>query len=365
MRNLLGAAGVRVGGQGPGDIEVHDPRFYDRVLRDASLGLGESYMDGWWDTDALDVLIDKILRAGLRERVGGSLRLRLQVAASLARNLQSKPRSRRSVAAHYDIGNDLYTMMLDPRMVYTCAYWRDASTLAEAQEAKLDLVCRKLGLEPGMRLLDLGCGWGGLAAYAAERYGCSVVGVTLSPSQYSLGREMWKDLDVELRLSDYRDVGGTFDRVVSIGMMEHVGPKNHRAAMRVVHRSLAGDGVALVHTITSNVSRRHTTPFVERYIFPHAVSPSLAQLGAAVEGLFVVEDVHNIGPDYDRTLMAWWRNFDDAYPELRHRYDERFYRMWKFYLLVSAGYFRSRRHNVYQVVATPMGAEAPPGPRWG
>ena len=359
VRELFELGGIDVGGPGPGDIHVHDPRFYGRLLRDASIGLGESYMDGWWETDALDVLLEKILRAGLQDKVTGNLRLRLLTARAIALNLQSKARSSPSVAAHYDIGNDLYTRMLDPRMVYSCAYWKDTSTLAEAQEAKLDLVCRKLGLEPGMRVLDIGCGWGGLAAYAAERYGCAVVGVTLSRDQLTLGQAMWKDLDVDLQLADYRDVRGTFDRVTSIGMMEHVGPKNHRLFMEVVHRSLAEDGIALIHTIAARRSRRHGTPFVEKYIFPNAVSPSLAQLGTAIEGLFVLEDLQNIGPDYERTLLAWWENFDRAYPELQPGYDERFYRMWKFYLLAAAGASRARDAQVFQLVLTKPGCRQP------
>lgn len=359
VRELFRFAGVRVGGQGPGDIQVHDPRFYDRLLREASIGMGESYMDGWWDSDALDLLMEKILRAGLQDRVSGSVRLRLRVAKAIVVNPQTRARSRRSVRAHYDIGNDLYTRMLDPRMVYSCAYWQDASSLTEAQEAKLDLICRKLGLEPGMRVLDIGCGWGGFAAYAAERYGCTVVGLTLSRDQHALGRKLWKHLDVDLRLADYRDISGTFDRIASIGMMEHVGPKNHRRFIEVMHRSLASDGVALIHTISARRSRRHGTPFVDKHIFPGAVSPSLAQLGAAIEGLFVLEDLQNIGPDYERTLLAWWRNFEDAYPELSDKYDERFRRMWTFYLLSAAGAARARDAQVFQLVLTKIGRRQP------
>ena len=357
VRRLFERAEIHIGGSDRDDIQVHDRRFYARLLRDASLGMGESYMDGWWDSDALDVLIEKILRARLATAVTG--RSRLLAARAILLNPQSKARARGSVEAHYDIGNDLYTRMLDPRMVYTCAYWKGAGTLAEAQEAKLDLVCRKLALEPGMRMLDLGCGWGGLAAYAAEKYGCSVVGVTLSRDQHTLGRQMWAHLDVDLRLCDYRDVTGTFDRVASIGMMEHVGPKNHRRAMEAVHRSLAHDGIALVHTIASNVSRRHGVPFVHKHLFPNAVAPSLAQLGTAIEGLFVIEDLQNLGPHYDPTLMAWWRNFDRAYPDLRHRYDERFYRMWTFYLLAAAGAARARDGQLYQLVLTRTGRRQP------
>jgi cyclopropane-fatty-acyl-phospholipid synthase len=359
VRELFDHAGIRIGGPGPGDITVHDPRFYGRVIREASIGFGESFMDGWWETDALDVLLEKIMRGGLRQKITGSLRMRLLTAKAIVMNLQSKERSGKSVEAHYDIGNDLYTRMLDPRMVYTCGYWKNATTLAEAQEAKLELVCRKLGLVKGMRVLDLGCGWGGFAAYAAEKHGCSVVGVTLSKDQHALGKEMWKHLDVDLRLCDYRDITGVFDRVSSIGMMEHVGPKNHRHVMEVVHRSLVDDGIAVIHTIANNRSRRHGTPFVEKYIFPNAVAPSLAQLGRAIEGLFVLEDLQNIGPDYERTLLAWWENFDRAYPDLKAKYDERFYRMWKFYLLAAAAASRARDGQLYHLVLTKVGRRQP------
>ncbi|HEX5063095.1 MAG TPA: cyclopropane fatty acyl phospholipid synthase [Kofleriaceae bacterium] len=359
VRELFGLAGIEIGGHAPGDIRVHDPRFYERVLRDASVGFGEAYMEEWWETDALDVTIDKIMRANLKQKITGSWRMRALTVKAVMLNLQAKARSGASVEAHYDIGNDLYTRMLDQRMVYTCAYWDKAKTLQEAQEHKLDLVCKKLGLEPGMKVLDLGCGWGGLASWAAEKYGCTVLGVTLSKDQVSLGNQLWKHLPVELRLSDYRDVKGTYDRVVSIGMMEHVGPKNHRTMMETIDRCLKPEGVALVHTIANNRSLRHGTPFIEKYIFPNAVAPSLAQIGRAMEGLFVCEDLHNIGPDYDPTLMAWWDNFDRTYSEISHRYDRKFYLMWKFYLLAAAGASRSRDGQLYQVVMTKTGRKQP------
>ena len=363
IRELFALADIEIGGTRTGDVQVHDPRFYERVLRDASVGFGESYMDDWWETDALDVTIDKICRANLKQKITGSWRMRALTVKAVMLNLQAKSRSGASVEAHYDIGNDLYTRMLDERMVYTCGYWKHATTLREAQEAKLDLVCRKAGLKPGMRVLDLGCGWGGLASWAAEKYGCTVLGVTLSKDQVALGNELWgpkgKNLPVELRLCDYRDVEGTFDRVLSVGMMEHVGPKNHREMLSVIHRRLADDGVAVVHTIANNRSLRHGTPFIEKYIFPNAVAPSLAQIGRAMEGLFVCEDLHNIGPDYDPTLMAWWANFDRTYNEISHRYDRKFYQMWKFYLLAAAGASRSRDGQLYQFVLTKTGRAQP------
>jgi cyclopropane-fatty-acyl-phospholipid synthase len=359
VRELFGLAGIEIGGHAPGDIRVSDSRFYERVLRDASVGFGEAYMDEWWETDALDVTIDKIMRANLKQKITGSWRMRALTVKAVMLNLQAKARAGASIEAHYDIGNDLYTRMLDPRMVYTCAYWDKATNLTEAQEHKLDLVCKKVGLEPGMKVLDLGCGWGGFASWAAEKYGCTVLGVTLSKDQVSLGNQLWKHLPVELRLCDYRDVQGTYDRVVSIGMMEHVGPKNHRTMMETIDRCLKPDGVALVHTIANNRSLRHGTPFIEKYIFPNAVAPSLAQIGRAMEGLFVCEDLHNIGPDYDPTLMAWWENFDRTYSEISHRYDRKFYLMWKFYLLAAAGASRSRDGQLYQVVMTKTGRKQP------
>ncbi|HEY4238189.1 MAG TPA: cyclopropane fatty acyl phospholipid synthase [Kofleriaceae bacterium] len=359
VRELFGLADIEIGGTRPGDIRVHDPRFYERLLRDASVGLGEAYMDDWWETDALDTTIDKIMRANLKQKVTGSWRMRALTVKAVVLNLQSKSRSGASVEAHYDIGNDLYTRMLDYRMVYTCAYWKDAKTLTEAQEHKLDLVARKVGLQPGMKVLDLGCGWGGFASWAAEKYGCTVTGLTLSKDQVSLGNEKWKHLPVELKLCDYRDAQGVYDRVVSIGMMEHVGPKNYRDVMSVVDRCLKPDGVALIHTIANNRSLRHGTPFIEKYIFPNAVAPSIAQLGRAIEGTFVLEDLHNIGPDYDPTLMAWWENFDRTYSEISARYDRRFYQMWKFYLLAAAGASRSRDGQLYQLVLTKTGRAQP------
>lgn len=360
VRELFGLAGITVGGKQPGDIQVHNREFYPRLLQQASMGLGESYMDGWWETDALEIFIEKVLRADLKNKIKGDWRLWLLPAKAVLFNLQSRARAYQVAEAHYDIGNELYQRMLDKRMVYTCGYWKGVTTLEAAQEQKLDLVCRKVGLKPGMRVLDLGCGWGGFAGYAAEKYGVSVVGVSVSKEQVSLAKELWKGLPVEFRLDDYRSVQGSFDAVVSIGMAEHIGYKNHRTMMEVIHRSLKPEGVALVHTIANNVSRIHGIPFIEKYIFPNACAPSLAQLGKAIEGLLVCEDLQNIGPDYFHTLMAWWRNFDAAWPELRGaRYDERFYKMWKFYLLAAAGASKGRDGQLYHLVLTRTGREQP------
>lgn len=358
VRALLEAADIRVGGNRRHDIRVHDSSFYPRVLRDGRLGLGESYVEGQWDTDALEDLTARLIWAGVRLPLR-SWRGALHEAAARMWNLQSTVRARRSVQRHYDIGNDLYEAMLGETLAYTCAYWKWAGDLDEAQRAKLDLVCRKLNLTPGMRVLELGCGWGTFARHAAATYGVHVTGYTVSREQVVLGKELCRGLPVELHLADYRAARGRYDAVVSIGLLEHVGPKNHRVYMETVDRCLKPGGVAFIHTIGSNRRQVLIDAWFHRYVFPNAAIPSLAQIGEAMDGLFVPEDVHNIGPHYERTLIAWARNFESAWPSLRVRYGERFRRIWRYYLLSSAGAFRARFLQLYQIVMTRPGTRQP------
>lgn len=359
IRDLLASADIHVNGSNPWDIQVHDPRFYDRVLREVELGLGESYMDSWWDCQAIDQLITRALRSRLDLEIRGNWKILIHMIRSRVLNLQTSSRAFKIGEHHYDLGNDLYQAMLDKRLNYTSAYWRDASNLDDAQEAKLDLVCRKIGLERGMTVLELGCGWGSFAKFAAENYGANVLGVTVSKEQVKLGMELCQGLPVELRFQDYREVDGTYDRVISIGVMEHVGYKNYRTYMDVVNRTLKQSGIGFFHTIGTNVSNTRANPWTEKYIFPNGMLPSISQLAAAMEGLFVVEDWHNFGPDYDQTLMAWHTNFELAWPDLKDKYDDRFYRMWRYYLLGAAGGFRSRFNQLWQVVFTRIGDPQP------
>lgn len=359
IQEMLEPSGVAIDGENPWDILVRDERLFDRLIKDASLGLGESYMDGWWDSEALDECIAKLVLARLDERVKKNPKTLMLAAKSRLLNLQSHTRAFEVGERHYDIGNDLYEAMLDKRMLYTCGYWRDAKTLDEAQEAKLELVCRKIGIRPGMKILELGCGWGSFARYAAERYGAHVTGVTVSKEQVRLGMERCKGLPVELKLADYRSVGGEYDAVISIGIMEHVGYKNYRGYMETAHRCLKDEGVAFIHTIGRNDSTTMTDPWIHKYIFPNGMLPSIAQLGAAMDGLFVMEDWHNFGPDYDRTLMAWHENFERAWPKLADKYGERFRRMWRYYLLCCAGAFRARSQQLWQIVMTKTGRPQP------
>ena len=354
VQDLLARGDIRIDGDRPWDIRVHDERLYARLLAEGSLGAGESYMDGWWDCDRLDECITRVFRADIKRAIT-PWKDALRVFAARLVNLQRPARAFRIGRHHYDIGDDLFERMLDRRMIYSCAYWKDATTLDEAQEAKLDLVCRKLGLQAGMRVLDIGCGWGGMAQFAAERYGVAVLGITVSENQASRARERCRGLDVEIRLEDYRRLEGSFDRVLSLGMFEHVGYKNYGRFMRIVRRLLVEDGLFLLHTIGASHSMKRTDPWTDRYIFPDSMLPSVAQIGTAIEERFVPEDWHNFGADYDTTLMHWYRNVEARWSELGDRYDERFHRMWRYFLLTSAGGFRSRKTQLWQIVLSPRG----------
>ncbi len=358
-RGLFELAGIEVNGSNPWDIQIHDNRFYDRVLRESVLGLGKSYLEGWWDCEAIDQFACRGLSADLTSKVKGDWKITWHVLQSKLFNMQSPAKAYEVGQRHYDLGNDLYRAMLDKRLNYTCAYWKNVDCLDEAQEAKLDLVCKKIGLKPGMRVLELGCGWGAFAKYAAEKYGAEVLGVTVSKEQVALGMELCKGLPVELRLQDYREVQGTYDAVISIGIMEHVGYKNYRTYMQVANRCMKEGGIAFIHTIGGNHSVTSADAWSTTYIFPNGMLPSISQLSAAMEDIFVMEDWHNIGPHYDKTLMAWLANFEAAWPELSKKYDQRFYKMWRFYLLTSAGAFRSRNQQLWQIVMTRQGDPQP------
>lgn len=357
--DLMEMAGIKVNGNAPFDIQVHDRDFYARVLQQPFLGLGESYMDGWWDCDAIDRFIEKIMLADVVGKLKQDWTTVFNIVKARIINLQSQKRSHIVGEQHYDVGNDLYTRMLDKRMQYTCGYWKNADTLEKAQQNKLDLICKKIGLQPGMTVLELGCGFGGFARFAAKHYGAKVKGYTISREQAQFAEQYCKGLPVEIRLQDYRNATGRYDRVISIGLMEHVGYKNYRVYMKFASRMLKDTGIAFIHTIGSNISTRTCNAWTAKYIFPNSMLPSLAQLGRAMEGIFVLEDLHNIGEDYDKTLMAWHNHFEAAWPELQKAYSERFYRMWKFYLLSCAGGFRSRRMQLWQMVLTKPGTPQP------
>ena len=355
LQELLAPAGISFNGDGPRDIRVLDDRFYFHALPRGELGILDAYVAGWWEVHRLDELTAQVLAGGTALSSANRSMLWLANVSARLLNHGSHKRARR-VRWHYNLGNDLFESMLDPLMVYTCAYWRGAATLDEAQEHKLDLVCRKIGLKPGMRVLDIGCGWGGFARYAAEKYGASVVGITISEEQCSFAKALCSGFNVSLRAQDYRDVeDDSFDVVVALGMFEHVGHKNYPAFMKTARRLLKTQGLFLLHTIGRNTSAAFVHPWIQQNVFPSGMLPSARQITAAAEGEFVIEDWHNFGPDYDKTLLAWFGNFQAHWPRLRDKYGDRFYRMWKCYLLTCAGAFRARDLQLWQVVMSPSG----------
>jgi len=356
ITELFHAADIHIGGSRPWDIRVHRDQFYRRVMADGSLALGESYMDGDWDCEALDQLFDKVISCRLGDALGVTLPLALLVLVSRIQNRQTVRRSKQTADVHYDLPVDIFEATFDKRLTGSCAYWAEAATLDDAQDAKLDLVCRKIGLKPGDVVLDIGCGWGAFMGYAAEHYGADCLGVTVSAVQTEYASKRYAGLAVRPMLQDYRDFSGPrADHLVSMGMFEHVGAKNYRTYFECARRYMKEDGLFLLHTIWENERFPAIDPWQNKYIFPNGDLPSVGEITTAAEGLFVVEDVHNFGIFYDRTLMAWNAKFQSNRADMVRRHGERFCRMWEYYLLQSAGAFRSRHISVGQFVLSPRG----------
>ncbi|MDX1809770.1 MAG: cyclopropane fatty acyl phospholipid synthase [Sulfurospirillaceae bacterium] len=358
--SIFEKAGIEVNGKNPWDIQVHNDNFYERTFRGGSLAFGEAYMDDWWSVKRLDQFFTIIFSNQLENQIK-SIAMLPYYFKSFLFNPQKGENALKVGRQHYDIGNDLYSRMLDKRLVYTCGYWDSfqdldaAKNLDEAQEHKLDMICRKIGLKEGDEVLDIGCGWGSFMHYAAEKYGARCVGISISKEQIKYGNETKGDLPIEFRLQDYRELDEKFDHIVSIGMFEHVGYKNYKNFMSIVSKNLKEDGLFLLHTIGSNVSVKYTDPWIDKYIFPNSMLPSATQIAKAAENIFVIEDWHNFGPQYDYTLMQWYENFKRAWPEISNKYDLRFYKMWEYYLLSSAATFRSRINQVWQILFSKHG----------
>jgi len=353
VEELFAPAGIKINRDHPYDIQVRDERFYQRLMGAGSLGLGEAYMAGWWDCDDLQEMFNRGLKAGIEKNVQHNF-YKYVAHAIRAKifNQQSRTKSKEVIERHYDLGNHLYELMLDKYMMYSCGYWNGAGDVDQAQLNKLELTCRKLKLRPGLTVLDIGCGWGGFAKYAAENYQVKVTGITLSKEQAQLAAERCKDLDVTIRLQDYRDLDEQFDRIVSIGMFEHVGPKNYREFMQIASKCLNSDGIFLLHTIGSNKVIKVADPWINKYIFPGAIIPSSPQITKAFESIFILEDWHNFGYDYEKTLQAWLANFKLHTDQFEERLGISGRRMWEYYLNISAAGFNSRRIDLWQIVLT-------------
>ena len=366
---LFQAADIKFDGNRPWDPQIHNDDFYHKVLAQGSLGLGESYMQGDWDCDEIDTFVSKAVRLDLRKQITNSASNLKAVAVAHLLNLQSQSRSKKVAREHYDLSNTVYQNMLGKTMAYTCGYWKEVTTLDEAQYAKYDLICRKLNLQAEDKVLEMGCGWGGFAHYANKHYGCHVTAVNISERQVQYATEHYGSETVQFHLCDYRNSQSynpnrqLFDKVVSIGMCEHVGVKNYKNWFNIIRDQLKDDGLFLLHTISSDEYITKGEPWLDKYIFAGGVLPSPKSLGSAIDGQFVIEDWHDFGVYYDTTLMAWFANFDAYWQKKEQPTDlhlqnmdrETFYRMWQYYLLSMAGVFRARYASLWQIVLSKSG----------
>jgi len=356
---LLAGADIHLNGSRPWDIQIKHPLTLQRWMREGSLGMGESYMDGWWECQAIDQMMSRAVRARLQQHMGTP---QAWWHSCWSKWAQHVPVGKGSIVgrAHYELSNLLFSAMLDSGMNNSSAYWHEgASTLEQAQTAKLDMICRKLQLQPGMRLLDLGCGWGSLMRHAAKYHGVTALGITQSEEQMQLGQQMTKGLAVQFELIDYRqfntDGRTQFDRVVSAGMLNQVAQVKDPAFFSAARRSLKKDGLFLMEAMGNNQADKLLGPWMEKHVLGKASLPSIGDIAEPAQAHFVLEDVHNLGADHDRTLLHWHQRFELAWPQLRLNYDERFYRMWRYHLLSSAGSFRARSTQIWQIVMSPKG----------
>lgn len=354
---LLEGSGVTLDGAHPWDVQVLDSRLFARVFTYGSLGFGDAYVDGWWEAADLSGCLQRLVAHGVDASVAG-LTGRLVAWRHRLANAQRGGRGWTVGRRHYDLGDDLFAAMLGTRLIYSCGYWAEANDLDAAQVAKLDLVCRKLGLTRGMKVLDVGCGWGEALKFAAERYGIRGVGVTVSARQAEYARRSCAALPVEIRLADYRTVDERFDRILSIGMFEHVGWHNYARYFDVARRCLGPDGLFLLHTIGTQFGARTPDPWIERHIFPNSVIPRLDDVVTAAMPRFVIEDVQNFGLDYIKTLEAWRERFDQAWPRLEAHYGAAFRRLWRYYLAASIASFAAGRNHLWQWVMAPHGRDS-------
>ncbi len=358
ISDLLADVGLSINGNQPWDIQIYDEKVYRMILYKGSLGFGVAYMEGLWEAEQLDETFHRLLSADLDRKLKGWARVRLLTEAVRHRifNLQSQERAFTVAHKHYDIGNDVFEAMLDSTMSYSCAYWEHADNLEQAQQHKLDMICRKLALKPGEHLLEIGCGWGGFAQYAAETIGARVTGVTISQAQHDYAVERMKRLGlddrVEIVMMDYRDIKGQFDAVVSIEMFEAVGESYWGTYFTKLHDVLKKGGKAGLQIITIADEMfedyRSRADFIQKYVFPGGMLPSAQKLLEQTQaaGLKAVSSFR-FGGDYAETLKQWGQRFEDAWKEGRIKgFDAHFRKLWLFYLAYCEAGFRTQRTNV-------------------
>lgn len=348
---FLEQADIQVEGSRPWDIKICHPGFFKCIMQQGLLGLGESYMDGWWECERLDIFVYKFLSGQLDEALPTHLHDILKFFSAKLLSIRSDENNSKRGHNDYEIGDDIFAIMLDSYMQYSCGCWRQATCLNEAQTAKLDMMCEKLQLTPGMRVLDIGCGWGGTAEYMARHYDVYVEGITDSTEQQKIAQARCEGLNVTIMLGDFRDpLDDQFDRIIALGTLQNIGLKSYKTFFEWVASCLRPDGFFLLQSIGSGQLVNHIGPWINKYIFPGGCLPSGEQIIHSTQPYLHIEDWINLGEDYDKTFMAWEKRINTAWPELRHHYSPKFKRMLDYYLCSCAGFLRARKLNMWEVV---------------
>jgi cyclopropane-fatty-acyl-phospholipid synthase len=358
---LLERCGLAINGPAARDPQIHDERVYARLLKNGSVGAGEAFMDGWWDARDLSGCLEAVLRADLDAQFRGALfREKFRELRFQWLNRQTRELSRRVARDHYDLPFEFWRRMLGKTMQYSCAYWeRGARDLDEAQVAKMELICRKLQLEEGLSVLETACGWGSLAHHMAAHHGVRVKAFTLSEQQYRYAVAHYSHPRVEFFCADYRDFaarhqGEKFDRIASIGLVEHVGRRNLDVFFRMIQRFMKPEGWALVHGMGKQTPEA-TDPWITRYIFPGGEIPRLSHLVDSISRCALnVEDLHNLGLSYIPTLRAWLQSLSE--PAGEGAPQGRALRMWVYFLSLSIAAFEARKLQLYHFILSHHGA---------
>jgi cyclopropane-fatty-acyl-phospholipid synthase len=365
---------IEINGNKKHDIKIKDPKcLYKIALGDPELTVGETYMDDEWDSEDLEGTLNAIYTSKALSNFDNKTNF-YKLFTKLF-NMQNITRSKHVGTQHYDIGNDLYEAFLDSNMQYSCGYWKNANNLEEAQHNKLDLLCRKLDLtnsNESIKILDVGCGFGGLAKFISDKYkdkNIEITGLSISKEQIKYAEDKFNANDnginksrINILFKDYRDFCNDkdnykkFDRVISVGMFEHVGHKNYDVYFKCIHNVLKDDGLFVLHTIGNGKSVTYANRWIDKYIFPNGMLPSITQIGSAIEGKFVMEDWSNFGDYYADTLQVWLERSEKFFQTTTNPiYTERFQRMWKLYIISSKVNFRTRNIHLWQLVLSPKG----------
>ena len=364
VRDLFSQVEIEVNGSNPWDPQVHNPAAYNMMVSRGSVGLGETYMHGYWDCEQLDQFFARVTSVDLRKLIPVNFPTVSLAVGAYLKNRQLPKAAWEVGRMHYDLPDEVWEATLDSAMTGSCAYYRNPTdTLEEAQLNKCRMTLDKVGLKSGHSLLDIGVGWAAFSGLAAQEYGAHPIGITVSEGQKAyIHKRYGEAIDVRVNPWQETELREPVDCIVSAEMFEHVGSDNYRSFFEFCRRSIKEDGLMNLHTIVRHTPSKHIDPWMDKYIYPGGCIPTLGQITTAVHGLFHVVDVHDIGGHYPATLRAWMDNFRRNWDSVKSLGSARlgmdpevFCRMWLYHYMASAGGFMSSRISVHQIVLSPNG----------